>query len=162
MRDGYPERIRQFYLSNRQQLFVYALSLTGLSEAAEDAVQSAFGRLLRHRFPPRSLRPYVYRCIRNAAIDEMRCRGREQARERLFMEDAETGTETPEADEYNALMLALERLSQDERESITLKLWSGLSFREIAESRRVSTNTAASWYRRGLAKMRSQLEEIEP
>ena len=53
---------------------------------------------------------------------------------------------------------ALRRLGADERECIILKVYTGLTFKEIAALRRVSINTAASWYRRGLEKMRAMLD----
>ncbi len=57
------------------------------------------------------------------------------------------------------LYQALDQLSDDERESIVLKIHQGMTFREIAAVRGVSINTAASWYRRGLDKMRAALEK---
>ena len=40
-----------------------------------------------------------------------------------------------------------------------LKIHQGMTFREIAALRGVSINTAASWYRRGLEKMRIDLDK---
>ncbi|HWA24297.1 MAG TPA: sigma factor [Lacunisphaera sp.] len=49
-----PGTLRAFYVENRQQLYTYALALTRQREAAEDAIQQAFARLLRRG---RRLRP---------------------------------------------------------------------------------------------------------
>jgi RNA polymerase sigma-70 factor (ECF subfamily) len=53
----------------------------------------------------------------------------------------------------------LERLSQDERETIVLKIFDSFSFQEVADLRRVPLSTATSWYRRGLAKLRTIVAE---
>lgn len=157
MRPELIEAIRQFYQAHRQELFTYALSLTRSSEAAEDAVHTAFWKLLRRRFPPRELRPYVFRSVRNAAIDEIRGNHRSHPHDPVFARDAglcEGGVEVQ--DRLEAL---LGRLSADERECVVLKGLNGLTLKEVAAVRGVSINTAASWYRRGLEKMRETLEE---
>jgi len=49
-------------------------------------------------------------------------------------------------------------LPYEQRETITLHLHGGLTFREIAEHQDVSINTAQSRYRYGLDRLRSILE----
>src|ERR1700690_1383612 len=66
------EQLRRFYESNRQELFSYSLVVTHNREAAEDAIHNAFQRLLRRGSVPDDLRPYVFRCVRNAAMDDHR------------------------------------------------------------------------------------------
>ena len=66
------ETLRAFYVENRQQLYTYALSFTRQREAAEDAIHQAFQRLLRQEELVDDLRPYVFRCVRNAAFDGLR------------------------------------------------------------------------------------------
>jgi len=51
----------------------------------------------------------------------------------------------------------LQRLSSDEREAIILKIYSGLTFQEIADLRTAPVPTVASWYRRGLDRLRIML-----
>ena len=152
--------VRRFYAANRQALYTYALGLTRSREAAEDAVQMAFGKILARRRLPRDLRPYVFRCTRNAAIDEHRIRKRALPRDSVFNLDQATGNGHDPALQLQ-LAEQLDRLSADERESIVLKTYSGMTFNEIAQVRKVSINTAASWYRRGLDKLRGFLEEDE-
>lgn len=53
----------------------------------------------------------------------------------------------------------LQTLSEDERECITLKIYGSMTFKEIAAIRGVSINTAASWYRRGLQKLKTVFEK---
>ena len=150
------DMIRRFYDANRRELFVYALALTASREGAEDALHAAFEGVLRQARLPRELRPYVFRAIRNAAMDHHRKAARAAAHvERvLFVPNGHPDPKLP-------LLLedALAKLGDDERETIVLKTYSGLTLREIAESRDVSINTVASWHRRGLEKLRTILED---
>jgi len=155
MRNNDLEHIRRLYVTLRQELFTYALSITRDRGLAEDAVHSAFASVLNSPKMPKQLKPYVFRCVRNASIDLLKKQQRETPSDSLFDEGEQSGIET-------ALMMesALEQLSDDERETIMLKAYSGFTFKEIAQMRNISVNTASSWYRRGLEKMKTILEEI--
>jgi RNA polymerase sigma-70 factor, ECF subfamily len=161
MTPPFIEAIRQFYEDHRQDLFTYALSHTGCAETAEDAMHTAFYRVLKRRRPPRELRPYIFRCVRNAAIDALRAGQRSPNGESMF--DLPT-TPSPEEDVHRRHLAEqmLEKLSDDERECVVLKVYSGMSFREIAAVKNVPQGTAASWYRRGIAKLRARFEEETP
>lgn len=119
-------------------------------------LHAAFSRLLHQRRLPDELRPYVFRSIRNAAIDVRRAEVR-RARDTFVFNGAAREPVHPGARHDAEQLLLL--VNDDERECIVLKIYSGLTFREIAELRSVPLNTAASWYRRGLAKMRAALED---
>jgi RNA polymerase sigma-70 factor (ECF subfamily) len=151
-------RIRRFYEANRQGLYSYALSLSGDRAEAEDAVQSAISRLLSRGRLPEDLRPYAYRCVRNAVVDGFR--ERNAHREPLLDAEAVAAPST-DPNQLRLLEQCLNRLSDDERETVVLKGLEGLTFREIAAIRRRTVNTVASWYRCGLAKMQTMLGESQ-
>jgi DNA-directed RNA polymerase specialized sigma24 family protein len=46
------------------------------------------------------------------------------------------------------------------REVVTLKVWSGLTFGEIAEALEIPANTAASRYRYGLVELRKLTKQV--
>lgn len=148
------KRVQRCYEECRQQLYTYALSIGHDGELAEDAIQSAFFNLLRRDRQPRSLKPYVFRCVRNAVIDGLRA-------SQLRQGSTNDSPEPANGEEYvlrdRALSQCLEAVSPAERETIVLKIYGGLSFREIAKVQSLSTNTVASRYRRGLEKMRKRL-----
>src|SRR5260370_15124011 len=52
---------------------------------------------------------------------------------------------------------AMRKLPEMYREVITLKVWGGLTFREIAETLELTANTAASRYRYALVEMHKSL-----
>lgn len=154
------ETLRVFYVKNRQQLYTYAVSITRQREAAEDVIQGTFQQLLRRGTLPTELRPFVFRCLRNAALDGLRrakVRGDSIFMEASTIDQAAPAEPTPllarDLDEK------LQQLSPDEREAIVLKIYDDLTFQEIAEVRGVPLATVASWYRRGLEKLKTLLHE---
>ena len=56
-----------------------------------------------------------------------------------------------------AIEAALQSLPAEQRETVIMRLWGGLSFPQIGQVMAVSTDTAASRYRYALAKLRQQL-----
>ena len=150
------DTLRAFYVEFRQQLYTYAVSITENRESAEDAIHSVFQQLMRRGAMPAELRPYVFRGVRNAALDALR---RTKVRHDSIFE-ADT---TAEASSSMASAVGrpdelehwLGRLSPDERETIVLKIYDEFTFQQIADLRQVSLPTVASWYRRGLSKMKA-------
>jgi RNA polymerase sigma-70 factor, ECF subfamily len=72
--------------------------------------------------------------------------------------DAEAPGE-PASSRGDDLEPLLQQLSPDEREAIVLRIHGGLTFKEVAELRGVPLPTVASWYRRGLERLRAMLKE---
>lgn len=160
MRPADVETLRAFYVGNRQQLYTYAVSIAGNREVAEDAIHGVFEKILRGRNLPADLRPYLFRAVRNATLDARR---RAKVRtDSIFavaaaMDAAEPAPPVaPRTDDVGPL---LQQLSTDERETIVLKIYSGLTFQEIANLRQMPLPTVASWYRRGLERLRTLLTE---
>jgi RNA polymerase sigma-70 factor, ECF subfamily len=151
----------RIFRENRQQLFTCALAVTRCDHRAEDAVQEAFFRLFRIEAQPENLRAYVFRAVRNAALDQLRknpmpC---ETISESIF--DSRPGPEQKaiEAEFKQKVMAVMAELSADESETIVQHLYGDLTFREIAEIREIPLGTVTSWYQRGLQKMRIAMEE---
>lgn len=154
------ESLRAFYVGNRQQLFTYAVSITGNRETAEDVIHGVFEKLLRATGLPADLRPYAFRSVRNAALDSWR---RTRIRTDSVFEVAAAmdadASGTPAASPADELAPFLQQLSPDEREAIVLRIHGGLTFKEVAELRGVPLPTVASWYRRGLERLRAMLNK---
>jgi RNA polymerase sigma-70 factor (ECF subfamily) len=148
------ETLRAFYVESRQQLYTYAVSITGNRESAEDAIHGVFEKLLQRGCLPDDLRPYVFRSIRNTALDGLR---RTRVRRDSIFEVAATTEGSGPAPAFKADELErwLQMLSPDEREGIVLKIYNDFTFQEIADLRQVPLQTAASWYRRGLEKLKA-------
>ena len=146
----------QFLLFARQQ----ARSEADAQDLVQEAVVEAWQRQHDGRPPPLAL---VFATLRRRAIDlarrEDRRTGREQAvREQSVEAWFDTGVEDRELRQL--MQNAMTRIPDRYREVITLKLWGGLTFAEIAEALGIPANTAASHYRCGLVELRKLTKEV--
>jgi RNA polymerase sigma-70 factor (ECF subfamily) len=130
---------------------------------AEDVVQEAFLRVWRSRDRAEDPAAYLYACVRSCALDFHRGRVRRHHRERRAArpeQSSELFSVAPDQRERTArIEHALQQLPPSQREILVLKLWSHLSFAQIAVTLQLSPNTAASRYRYALEKLRVQLAE---
>ena len=156
--NNFADILAAFYRENRQALYTYALLLTGNRTAAEDAVHTGFANILHRGIWPREIRPYVFRCIRNAAIDEQRRHIRQAKEDSIFEEKADEDTWNRMANQEQAELL-LQSLREKERECVVLKIYGRMTFEEISETLGSPMGTVTSWYRRALERMREILEE---
>ena len=156
--NGSLERI---YREHRQELFTCALAVTRCPDRAEDAIHDAFCRLFRLKRTPDNLKAYVFRCVRNAAVDLLRRNPlRDEEISDFIFDPSDDPKETAGKNEFKRRAArALLTLSPDERETIAQHVYASLPFREIAEIREVPIGTVAAWHHRGLKKMRERLEE---
>jgi RNA polymerase sigma-70 factor (ECF subfamily) len=127
-------------------------------DAPEDVVQEAFLKLVALRHPPHAVVPWLYRVVRNAALDASKAARRRQRRESAIARPDRWFIE-PEVDGLDAAaaVAALQRLPGEEREVIVARLWGGLSFEQIAEVAGCSTSTAFRRYNGGLDALRKEL-----
>jgi RNA polymerase sigma-70 factor (ECF subfamily) len=124
---------------------------------AEDAVQQVFLKLLRDTARP-DVCPigYLYRAVRNAALNQRR----HVRREVRFPENEFCFTHAiADQAEVISLQKALAELPEDQRETVFLKIWSGMTLDEIAEATDTPLNTVASRYRYALEKLRARLQD---
>jgi RNA polymerase sigma factor (sigma-70 family) len=128
------------------------------SPAPEDLVQGAFLKLVEQRQPPREPLPWLFRVVRNAAIDAARGERRRQRRESVVARPARWFAE-PEIDGLDAqvAVTALQRLPLEQREAIVAHLWGGLSFEEIGDVASCSPSSAFRRYSAGLTALRQEL-----
>jgi RNA polymerase sigma-70 factor (ECF subfamily) len=101
----------------------------------------------------------VFKTIRRRAIDL----GRQTDRRRR--EEAAPDWWQPPEDEPTrdaALEEAVKTLPTHLREVVMLKIWSGLTFRQIADTLGLPPGTAASRYRYAIEHLRQALKEVDP
>lgn len=153
--------LEALYREDRRRLFTLALALTRSPERAEDAVQEAFARLFRLETAPRNLRAYVFRTVRNSAIDQVRRQPPPTEEIDDFIFDPSPGPreEAGAHELQRRVAQGLLALSDNEREIVVMRLYGELTFREIANAQEAPMGTVTSWYRRGIEKLRRELGE---
>jgi RNA polymerase sigma-70 factor (ECF subfamily) len=124
----------------------------------EDVVQDAFLKLLALRQPPRDVVPWLYRVVRNGALDALKTARRRQRRESAVARPVHWFRES-EVDGLDAetTVAALQRLPIEQREAIVARLWGGLSFEQIAEVANCSASTAGRRFSAGIDALRKEL-----
>lgn len=152
--------LERLYCEQRQQLFTCAIAVTRSAALAEDAVHDAFCNVLRQDQPWGNLKAYVFRAVRNAAIDHARrSAGRDLPLPDFVFDPQLQPEQSAENAEFRQRVVeSLLELSADERETVVQHLYGELTFQEIATIRDAPLGTVVSWYRRGLEKLRTQLE----
>ena len=162
--------MESLYREHRQGLFTYALSILGCPQSAEDAIQNAFANLhggsnLAVELEQEKLVPYVFRCVRNCAVDLQRKRQRrKRLGESLFESFQNLDNNVSPADSLltqeraELLRVAIDELAELEREVVVLKVFAGLTFEQAGEMAQTSPKTMATRYRRALIKLENQLK----
>jgi len=144
-------------------LFSLAMSVTHSRSAAEDAVHEAFVRLLSRGRPQAGREvAYVYRAVRNAAIDALRKRTPavlDASPDALFDgSHRDVADEAADREQSERLSRAVEALADEQRHVVMMRVFGELSFREIAEALDEPLQTVVSRYRRALAVLRHNNE----
>ena len=153
-------KLERMYDQFGQQLFLCALAVTGNGELAEDAVHDAFYGVLRTQNVPGNLKAYLFRSVRNAAIDIMRRERTVKLRiEDVFECRQEPGGNAEKEQLLGRVARGLSRLTESERETIMQHLLAGMTFRELAELQGRPIGSITSWYHRGITKLRKQMEK---
>jgi RNA polymerase sigma-70 factor (ECF subfamily) len=150
-----PHDVARLIDSHAAPLLLYARQWC---DAPEDVVQDAFVKLMARSRSPDDPLPWLYRVVRNGALDAAKAARRRQRREsavarpvRWFLEPEVEGLDADTA------VAALQRLPLEQREVIVARLWGGLGFEQIAEVAGCSTSTAFRRYTAGIDALRKQL-----
>jgi RNA polymerase sigma-70 factor (ECF subfamily) len=135
------------------QLLLFARTQTRCEADAEDLLQEAVVESSgKSEGNPPDL-PLVYTTLRRRAIDLARKTDRRTAREEVTAERSEDCwfDDTIEQKETAWLIdRAIKNMPEKFREVVMLKIWSELTFAQIAQTLDIPLNTAASRYRYGL------------
>ena len=151
---GDRNEVRRLYEVHGRALLAYACAFVHDPSEAEDVLHQVFLQLLRDGATEISSPGYLFRAVRNRALNHLRGRSREVALDGV-LDSRLQWLESPSGSTETALALqsALGTLPQEQREVIVLRVWGRMTFEEVAGIVGVSPNTAASRYRYGLAKL---------
>jgi len=157
--------LEELYGRHGEKLYRYLLFRLGSTEDAEDVLQETFCRFARYGVRwklVRDPRSFVFRVARNEANRFIsRKLGRREG-ERMILSGAMGGFAAalviPEEQSLALLLRHAEELPAEQKEIVFLKVFDGLTFKEIGSACGISANTAASRYRYGMTKLREAME----
>jgi RNA polymerase sigma-70 factor (ECF subfamily) len=154
--------LEKIYRRHRQGLFTLAVSITGEPASAEDAVQEAFAHLCRGNAPTHA--GYAFAAVRNAAIDQLRRRGRKEAAlagAAVFNgSPADPATAAADAELAALLRRAVAELDEKDREVVVMRIYANLTFEQIGVALGEPLPTVASRYRRAVRKLESRCRRL--
>ena len=155
----------RLYRSSRDDLYAYVATMLRDPAAAEDVTALAFERAMRKQrtYPGSrgSERAWLFGIARNAALDELRRRGRttQLAAEPIDESTPAAVDDAERSIERATVRAALERLAPREREVIALKFHAGLSNGELARVLAVTESNAGTLLHRAMQQLRKACHE---
>lgn len=115
----------------------YAYGVVGRREVAEELVQDAFLRLHQHWKTVEKPRPWLYRCVRNRALNHLRDHKREYLSDELPEPDRERRGEPDEElgrlEAAGLLRMLMDDLNERDRELLQLRYFEDLKYSGISE-----------------------------
>lgn len=170
VRDGDPRAFELLYDRHGGAAYSLAYRMVGKRAMAEDVTQEAFLSVWRSRSlydPSRgSVRTWLLGIVHNRTIDALR-RGSVHDRRRATLDGVEERHESPDRTDVEAarreeardVRSALDTLPDEQRRTIELAYFGGLSHSQIAELLGEPVGTVKGRMRLGLTKLRRQLAE---
>jgi len=142
-----------------------ALRILGSQTEAEDVVQESFLALWRQAErldADKGLRSYLLSIVHHRAIDRLRHRGRRPEAELdldlpIPSQDEDPAETAVRNDERETVRAALVALSPDQRRTVEMVYFHGLTMTEAAERLRIPVGTVKSRLRLALGRLRQEL-----
>jgi RNA polymerase sigma-70 factor (ECF subfamily) len=148
--------VQDLYQRHGPALLAYATGLLGSRASAEDVLHQVFLSLLSKAEQPAEARPYLFKAVRNRALNSRRSGARivplhDHDQQWLVKPQGmmEAGIEVERA---------LRDLPPEQREVVLMRVWGEMTLEEIATMLDVPANTVASRYRYALGKLREILK----
>jgi len=154
-------KLEEIYERHGESLYRYLVFRLGSVEDAEDVLQETFCRFARYTLRWRLVRnpqAFVFRVVRNEANRFLRRKLGRREGEKMILTGAAGGFTAaftaPDDQTLAALLRSADDLPAEQKEVVFLKVFKGMTFKEIGTVCGISVNTAASRYRYGIEKLR--------
>ena len=166
LKPGAPDGVAGTYLNCRMQLMKFASRFFRRPEDIEDVVQEAFVKSLqaeRHDTTIRAARSYLFRVIRNLALNEL-TRGDDRLTEALdeydpaFTDGVDIERQVEASERFELFCRAVARLPDVCRRVFVLRRVYGFSQREIAEHLGISIKTVEAHLAKGMVRCTDFME----
>ncbi|MEV4615098.1 SigE family RNA polymerase sigma factor [Kitasatospora sp. NPDC049258] len=165
-RDAQEERptLTDLYHAHRLGLVRMAVLLVDRQDIAEDVVQEAFTALYQKHGEQLDDLDNALGYLRTSVVNGARSvlRRRKTAREYVPPHEADAPSAEDHAvlnDEHRRVLVALDQLTQRQREVLVLRYWSDMSEAQIAETLGLSRGAVKSTASRALDALEKQLEK---
>jgi RNA polymerase sigma-70 factor (ECF subfamily) len=153
--------LEELYGRHGEDLFRYLVFRLGSVEDAEDVLQEIFCRFARYGLRwnfVRDPQAFVFKVARNEVNRILKRKLGRREGEKMILAGAAGGFTAaftaPDDQTLVALLRSADDLPAEQKEAVFLKVFDGLTFKEIGSVCGVSSNTAASRYRYGIEKLR--------
>jgi RNA polymerase sigma factor (sigma-70 family) len=157
VRDGYENAFDEIVRRYGKALIRYAAAIV-TSNRAEDVTQDAFSKALlalRDTDKEIELRPWLYRIVRNTALNDLRDQPPPTAQLHEQIDGVETPLDAAERrEEINELVQRLRALPDPQRAAIVMRELEGLSHEEIAAALGMTGGAARQAIHRARRKLR--------
>jgi RNA polymerase sigma-70 factor (ECF subfamily) len=159
--------LRQVFDAEESALLRFAHGLTGQRETAEDIVQDAFLKLHTHWHEVQQPRPWLFRCVRNLALNHLRDNKRTSSIETNPQTSKEWETPIPDPnaalgklEAIGTLQLLISQLPEADRTLVSLKYLSGLRYEEIAVQTQLTVSNVGYKLHHTLKSLASSLRQL--
>jgi len=164
---GDRRAFEEVYRATRSKLFAVSLRIVRERQLAEEVLQDSFVAIWNHAsdYAQAKSAPttWMTAIVRNRSLDVLR-RGAHETEDvdevlalNLVDESAAPARQFEEAHEAHTIRTCLKELEAEQRQSIALAFFHGLSHSELAEHMRKPLGTVKTHIRRGLMRLRECL-----
>jgi len=155
-----PPQLTEWIDAHAGALTLFARQHCGDPEAV---VQDAFCKLMQLRTPVLDPVAWLYRVVRNGAIDASKAERRRRKREAIRAKPEVWVDETTLGDiDAEEAVQALAALPAEQREVIVLRIWSGLNLQQVAAACDCSISSVHRRFEAGLQTLRERLSAPWP
>jgi len=155
--------LRQVFAMEESALLRFAYGLVGQRETAEDLVQEAFLKLHAHWEDVENPRAWLFRAIRNLALNHIR----DHKRETPLDNGHEWQSDSPDPEQtlgrleaVGTLQLLISELDPDDRQLIALKYHENLKYDQISERTGLSVGNVGYKLHHALKQLADSLRHL--
>ncbi len=170
VQQGDMQGLKTIYEEYGKQVYAAALQICRDHQTAEDVTSEFFLKLKKAASVYREgmgHKKWLFTAVRNLTVDVLRRQRRELPMSAQGGDDIHPMSEIPDSADIEETVTSdisavslLQRLDDREREIVNLKVFSGLTFAEIASILKIPPGTAAWRYRTAIGKLRKIYEEV--
>jgi len=164
IREGDPFAFEQLFRSTCRALVHFAWRYVGDGGIAENLVQDVFVRVWNNRSvldPELSLRAYLYKAVRNAALQHLRHQGvEERAQPPPPQAEGNPEARLQQREMADAIWKAVLELPPGSRRIFSLAKFDHLTYQEVASVEGISVKTVETQMGRALKALRKKLAHL--